>query len=81
MDIHDEQEGSASGWPGEGRPGRPYHQRARALHMTVRQFQRVKKRFREHGARGQHRSRPRKAAVGQGPDPSLFRWLRGPAII
>src|SRR3990172_835308 len=27
-------------------------QGARALHMTVRQFQRVKKRFREHGARG-----------------------------
>ena len=27
-------------------------QGARALHITVRQFQRVKKRFREHGARG-----------------------------
>ncbi len=27
-------------------------QGARALHMTVRQFQRVKKRFREQGARG-----------------------------
>src|SRR3989304_5593774 len=42
-------------------------QGARALHMTVRQFQRVKKRFRAQGARGLlHALRPEKLQEGHG---------------
>lgn len=53
-DSHDEQEGSAPGRFARRRPGRTHHERAGSdgAPYGVRQFQRVKRRFREHGARG-----------------------------
>src|SRR6267378_6603645 len=61
-DIHDEQEGSAPGGPGlRALAGRITNQQgATALHLSVRQFHRLKKRFARDGPRGLlHRSRGR----------------------
>src|SRR5229473_143023 len=52
-DIHDEQEGSAPGGPGlRALAGRITNQQgATALHLSVRQFHRLKKRFARDGPR------------------------------
>src|SRR5439155_16252569 len=70
-DLHDEQEGSASGGPRKSRVGGEdtNAEGAGALHLTVRQFKRLKARVRTEGVAGlPHRARGRPGRRHLGAD-------------